>query len=74
MPSGKRQLRSASSDSRNSASPMAGGTYIKKETPGGLQSNLKTQFRKSTDKKPLKTFQFQSQMFGPQTIEKMAEM
>ena len=21
---------------------MAGGTYIKKETPGGLQSNLKT--------------------------------
>ena len=53
---------------------MAGGTYIKKETPGGLQSNLKTQFPKSTDKKPLKTFQFQSQMFGPQTIEKMAEM
>ena len=44
MPSGKRQLRSASSDSRNSASPMAGGTYIKKETPGGLQSNLKTRF------------------------------
>ena len=23
---------------------MAGGTYIKKETPGGLQSNLKTRF------------------------------
>ena len=38
MPSGKRQLRSASSDSRNPASPLAGGTYIKKETPGGLQS------------------------------------
>ena len=38
MPSGKRQLRSASSESRNTASPLASGTYVRKETPGGLQS------------------------------------
>lgn len=38
MPSGKRQLRSASSDARSSNSPLASGTYIKKESPGGLQS------------------------------------
>ena len=39
MPSGKRQLRSASSESRNtSQSPLASGTYVRKETPGGLQS------------------------------------
>ena len=38
MPSGKRQLRSASSESRNANSPLVGGTYVKKETPGGLQS------------------------------------
>ena len=38
MPSGKRQLRSASSDSRSNQSPLASGTYIKKESPGGLQS------------------------------------
>ena len=42
MPSGKRQLRSASSDARSTQSPLASGTYIKKETPGGLQSELKT--------------------------------
>ena len=41
MPSGKRQLRSASSDARSTQSPLASGTYIKKETPGGLQSELK---------------------------------
>ena len=40
MPSGKRQLRSASSESRSNASPLASGTYIRKETPGGLQSKL----------------------------------
>lgn len=38
MPSGKRQLRSASSESRNTSSPLASGTYVRKETPGGLQS------------------------------------
>ena len=74
MPSGKRQLRSASSDSRNSASPMAGGTYIKKETPGGLQSNLKTRFLSLLKIQHPICFTFQSQMFGLQMIEKMVEV
>ena len=40
MPSGKRKLRSVSSESRSTSSPLASGTYIKKETPGGFQSKL----------------------------------
>jgi hypothetical protein len=44
MPSGKRHLRSASSESRSTKSPLVGGTYIKKETPGGLQRNNYNKF------------------------------
>ena len=49
MPSGKRQLRSASSDARSSNSPLASGTYIKKESPGGLQSKSCAGFVKLLD-------------------------